>query len=146
MEKSFAVSTEYLVLPICNEGEEGRLRLSVEGRIELDYGVSLASGPEDVDWYAFFSLARFRGKEVRVSASNCHSAWLRAGAAGRRHSRRRGLLPGTPASAVPLHLAHRLAERPQRPDLVPGRIPPVLPAQPDRPALGQHDLGTRGEP
>ena len=70
MEKSFAVSAEYLVLPIRNEGEEGRLRLSVEGRIELDYGVSLASGPEDVDWYAFFSLARFRGKEVRVSASN----------------------------------------------------------------------------
>ena len=70
MEKSFAVSAEYLVLPIRNEGEEGRLRLSVEGRIELDYGVSLASGPEDVDWYAFFSLARFRGKEARVSASN----------------------------------------------------------------------------
>ena len=70
MEKSFAVSAEYLVLPVRNEGEEGRLRLSVEGRIELDYGVSLATGPEDVDWYAFFSLARFRGKEVRVSASN----------------------------------------------------------------------------
>ena len=70
MEKSFAVSAEYLVLPVRNEGEEGRLRLSVEDRIELDYGVSLATGPEDVDWYAFFSLARFRGKEVRVSASN----------------------------------------------------------------------------
>ena len=70
MEKSFAVSAEYLVIPVRNDGEEGRLRLSVNDQIVLDYGVSFASGLEDVDWYAFFSLARFRGKEARVSASN----------------------------------------------------------------------------
>ena len=80
MEKSFAVGAEYLVLPIRNEGDyvaedrSGRLKLdllslsrSLNGS-ELDYGVSLASGPDyydDVDWYAFFSLARFRGKEAR---------------------------------------------------------------------------------
>ena len=70
MEKSIAVSAEYLVIPVRNGGEEGRLRLSVDDQIVLDYGVSFASGPEDMDWYAFFSLARFRGKEARVSASN----------------------------------------------------------------------------
>ena len=70
MEKSFAVSAEYLVIPVRNDGEEGRLRLSVNDQIVLDYGVGFASGPEDVDWYAFFSLACFRGKEARVSASN----------------------------------------------------------------------------
>ena len=70
MEKNFAVAAEYLVLPVRNDGEEGRLRLFVDDQIVLDYGVSFASGPEDVDWYAFFSLVRFRGKQARVSASN----------------------------------------------------------------------------
>ena len=70
MEKSFAVGAEYLVIPVRNDGEEGRLRLSVDDQIVLDYGVSFASGPENADWYAFFSLARFRGREARVSASN----------------------------------------------------------------------------
>ena len=70
MEKNFAVAAEYLVLPVRNAGEEGRLRLFVDDQIVLDYGVSFASGPEDVDWYAFFSLDRFRGREARVSASN----------------------------------------------------------------------------
>ena len=72
MEKNFAVAAEYLVLPVRNAGEEGRLRLFVDDQMVLDYGVSFASGPEDVDWYAFFSLDRFRGREARVSASECH--------------------------------------------------------------------------
>lgn len=85
MEKSFTVSAEYLVLPVRNGGNDGtaantengdgeraqgRLRLSVGGRTILDYGVRFASGPGDVDWYAFFSLARFRGRQAQVSADN----------------------------------------------------------------------------
>ena len=71
---------------------------------------------------------------------------LRADPTDRCHPRRRDVLHRAAAPAVPLHLAHRLVERSQRPDLVPRRIPPVLPAQPHRPAVGQHDLGARGQP
>ena len=83
MEKNFTVAAEYLVLPVRNDGEEGRLRLFVDGQTVLDYGVSFASGPEDVDWYAFFSLARFRGKQARVSASNVTERGFGPGPAGR---------------------------------------------------------------
>ena len=77
MDKSFTITDEYLVLPVRNDGgddgdqdDEGRLTLAVDGRVVLDYGIRFASGADDVDWYAFFSLARFRGREARVSASN----------------------------------------------------------------------------
>ncbi len=73
MEKSFIITDEYLVLPVRNGGDEddeGRLRLVVDGRTILDYGIRFATGPGDVDWYAFFSLARFRGKQARMSADN----------------------------------------------------------------------------
>jgi fructan beta-fructosidase len=73
MEKSLTVTAEYLVLPVRNAGnedDEGRLRLVVDGRTVLDYGIRFATGPHDVDWYAFFSLARFRGKQALVSADN----------------------------------------------------------------------------
>ena len=79
MQRNFTVAAEYLVLPVRNASDdgdgaaasnEGRLRLVVDGRTILDYGVNFASGPGDVDWYAFFSLARFRGKQARVAADN----------------------------------------------------------------------------
>ena len=73
MEKSFTITDEYLVLPVRNGGaqdDEGRLRLVVDGRTILDYGIRFATGTGDVDWYAFFSLARFRGKQARMSADN----------------------------------------------------------------------------
>ena len=41
--------------------------------------------------------------------------------------------------------AAELDERPQRADLLQGRVPPLLPVQPDRHHLGQHVLGPRGE-
>ena len=73
MDKHFTTTDEYLVLPVRNEGDErdqGRLRLAVDGRVVLDYGICFATGPGDVDWYAFFSLARFRGRQAQVSADN----------------------------------------------------------------------------
>ena len=56
------MSARYLVLPIQNEGENGKLRLQVDGKIVLDYDLALATGPESTDWYAFFSIERFKGK------------------------------------------------------------------------------------
>ena len=39
-----------------------------------------------------------------------------------------------------------LDQRPQRPGVLQGRVPPVLPAQPHGHQLGQHDLGPRRQP
>lgn len=68
-EKEFTVSARYLILPIQNEGENGKLRLHVDGKIVLDYDLVLATGPESIDWYAFFSIERFNGKRVQVVVS-----------------------------------------------------------------------------
>ena len=73
-EKEFTVSARYLVLPIQNEGENGKLRLHVDGKILLDYDLALATGPESTDWYAFFSIERFKGKRVQVAASTATEA------------------------------------------------------------------------
>lgn len=68
-EKEFTVSARYLILPIQNEGENGKLRLHVDGKIVLGYDLVLATGPESIDWYAFFSIERFNGKRVQVVVS-----------------------------------------------------------------------------
>ena len=49
------------------------------------------------------------------------------------------------AAAVPLHLATRLEQRPERAGVLRGRVAPVLPAQPGGLVLGQHALGARGQ-
>lgn len=46
---------------------------------------------------------------------------------------------------VPLHSEEELDERPQRPRLLQGRVPPLLPVQPERQLLGRHVLGACGE-
>lgn len=69
-EKEFEVSKKLLILPIQNEGGQvGNLQLFVDGKIELDYVLTLALGPETADWYAFFEIGRYKGKQARVVAS-----------------------------------------------------------------------------
>jgi hypothetical protein len=60
-KKAFTASAKYLVLPIQNEGENGKMALYVDDKIILDYELALATGPETTDWYAFFSIERFKG-------------------------------------------------------------------------------------
>ncbi len=69
-KKAFTVSKKYLVLPIQNEGEKGKLTLQFDGKVVLDYEVALAPVSKDVDWYAFFSLQRFNGRSAQVVASS----------------------------------------------------------------------------
>ena len=69
-EKEFTVSAGYLVLPIQNEGKNGKLRLHIDGKVVFDYDLVLATGPESTDWYAFFSIERFKGKRAQVVASS----------------------------------------------------------------------------
>lgn len=67
-EKEFQVAAGFLVLPIQNEGEQGNLKLYIDGAVVLDYDLILATGQENTDWYAFFGISRFTGKRARVTA------------------------------------------------------------------------------
>ena len=68
--KEFTASANYLVLPIQNGGPNGKMALYVDDTIILDYELALATGPETTDWYAFFSIERFKGSPLRVEASS----------------------------------------------------------------------------
>ena len=67
-EKEFTASCRYLVLPIQNDGSNGKLSLHIDGKVVFDYELAIAAGPESTDWYAFFSIERFRGKRAQVAA------------------------------------------------------------------------------
>ena len=68
-EKEFTVSAKYLILPIQNKGRRGKLKLYIDDKSVLDYNLVLASSPEKTDWYAFFTIERYKGKKARVEAS-----------------------------------------------------------------------------
>ena len=68
-EKEFTVSAKYLILPIQNKGMKGNLKLHIDGKTVLDFGLVLATSPEKVDWYAFFTIEHDKGKNARVVAS-----------------------------------------------------------------------------
>ena len=55
-------------------------------------------------------------------------------------------LSGAVPAAVPLHAGEELDERSERARLLQGRVPPLLPAQPVRLAVGPHVLGSRRQP
>ncbi len=64
----------------------------------------------------------------------------------RRGTDRRGHLPRAVPAPVPLHSRAELDERSERACLLQGRVPPFLPVQPVRLAVGAYVLGSRGQP
>ncbi len=68
-EKQFTVSAKYLILPIQNKGRNGKLKLYIDDKGVLDYNLILASSPEETDWYAFFTIEKYRGKKARIEVS-----------------------------------------------------------------------------
>ena len=73
--KEFTISKKYLILPVQNKGgRNGNLKLHVDGKIVLDFGMALASGPEQADWYAFFEIERYKGRNASVVATKATDA------------------------------------------------------------------------
>jgi fructan beta-fructosidase len=73
--KEFTISQKYLIVPVQNKGgQNGNLKLTVDGRIVLDLGMALASGPDKADWYAFFEIDRYKGGQAGVVASKATDA------------------------------------------------------------------------
>jgi fructan beta-fructosidase len=66
-ERSFTVDSKYLVMPIENKGSGGtNIHLYVGDEKVRQYQLHPASSAERADWYAFFTIERYKGKEARV--------------------------------------------------------------------------------
>lgn len=68
-ETSFIVERRNLIIPIKNGAKQTELMVEVNGKRERQYNVELATNPKDVDWYAYFDLNDFRGKEATIRAA-----------------------------------------------------------------------------
>ncbi|MCH7228827.1 hypothetical protein [Haloferula sp. A504] len=67
-QRIFTVSRKYLVIPIKNGAELCKLQLEIDGKAVRKYETELASDPDDVDWWAFFTIEGYRGEQARVLA------------------------------------------------------------------------------
>lgn len=67
--KSFIVEQRYLLLPIQNQpGAKGNIQVFVDDVEVRRYQINLASSADTVDWFAYFNLDAYRGKQARVVA------------------------------------------------------------------------------
>lgn len=74
LSREFTVSENYLVIPIENGARRCLLTLTVDGREVLRYGTEVATSPEKVDWYAFFTIERYKGKPAVVAVTQATKA------------------------------------------------------------------------
>ncbi|NQU23694.1 MAG: glycoside hydrolase family 32 protein [Candidatus Nealsonbacteria bacterium] len=65
-EKEFTVENKYLIIPIQNGKVDAHIHLYIGEEKVREYGLNVASSPEQVDWYAFFTIERYQGKQARV--------------------------------------------------------------------------------
>jgi len=74
LEKTFTIAKKYLIIPIKNGAKQTELALEVDGRAVRQYRTELAISPDDVDWYAFFTIDSYQGKSARVTADRATEA------------------------------------------------------------------------
>ncbi|MCC9607329.1 GH32 C-terminal domain-containing protein [Blastopirellula sp. JC732] len=67
--REFTFNQPYLLLPIKNGAPKVNVELTVAGTPVRRYSTELAVDPNDVDWYAYFTIDRYRGQEATIAAS-----------------------------------------------------------------------------
>jgi fructan beta-fructosidase len=65
--RDFTVTKRYLVIPIKNGAKKCVLTVSVDGTPVRHYDTELATDPEQVDWYAFFTMDQYQGKAANLT-------------------------------------------------------------------------------
>ncbi|MCX6997116.1 MAG: glycoside hydrolase family 32 protein [Kiritimatiellaeota bacterium] len=66
-EKTFTVENKYLVMPIQNKGKGNTvIHLSIDGKEVRRYKLQAAPSAGETDWYAFFTIENYKGKQARV--------------------------------------------------------------------------------
>jgi fructan beta-fructosidase len=56
----------YLLLPICNKAAKPSVSLVVDGKNVRFVTAPLASAEDEIDWWAFFNIAEFKGKTMKL--------------------------------------------------------------------------------
>jgi len=75
-EKEFTVANKYLVMPIQNKGGKGAaIKLYIDGKAVRQYGIKLAPTAAEADWYAFFTIADYKGKKAKVEATTTEAGF-----------------------------------------------------------------------
>ncbi len=69
LEKSFTINKKYLIIPIKNGARQTELMLEVDGVAVRRYGTELAVNPDEVDWYAFFTIGSYEGQPAKVTVA-----------------------------------------------------------------------------
>ena len=73
-ERSFVVEKDFLLIPIRNGAPKIQVEVTVDGKPVRLYETELATGPDQVDWYAYFTLAEYRGKSANLSVSRSNES------------------------------------------------------------------------
>ncbi len=67
--RDFTISNKYLLIPIQNGAKKCQLTLTIAGQDERRYGTELAADADSADWYAYFTIERYKGRTATVSVS-----------------------------------------------------------------------------
>jgi len=74
--KQFTVRNKYLIIPIQDgvpyDDMDNDLRLYVDDVKVRDYRLNLAKSAETTDWYAFFTIEGYMGRQARVEVDNAY--------------------------------------------------------------------------
>ena len=74
--KELTVDKTYLLMPINNRAERNqRISLVVDGKEVRHVGAGLAEKKEDADWWAFFDVARFKGRKLAIEVTPAPKDW-----------------------------------------------------------------------
>jgi len=65
-ETSFTVGNRYLVMPIRDKGKDTLVHLYVGDEKVRQYKLRPAPSAEETDWYAYFTIEGYKGKQARV--------------------------------------------------------------------------------
>lgn len=68
--REFTINKGYLIIPIQNGAKKTQLELCIDGKAVRRYSTPLATNGERVDWHAFFTIARHKGKQATVRVDN----------------------------------------------------------------------------
>ncbi len=69
-QRDFEVDKKFLIIPITNGAKKCQIEVSVDGEPVRRYQTELARDPDNVDWWAFFTIEQYKGRPANVSVNH----------------------------------------------------------------------------
>ena len=73
-DRTFTVEKKFLLIPIKNGAPKVKIEVTVDGEPVRRYSTELATDPNHVDWYAYFTMDTYHGQSATVSVSRTTEA------------------------------------------------------------------------